>query len=294
MNGTSFRLGLGKYLNRNGVIVEIEERKPNDLIGVHFRDNTGRWYFENGKVSLFGDSPEDLVMEYRIVDHNNFFKALDKWRTEQAEKNKFSVEVGCVYRRENGVLSLITRSIENTGLFVDQYGVNYEPTGKEWTGRYIGFDLVEKIGFVGFEAASKLSPKLVSETPMTGERVQTIVSSVLIKQDTHNERAFTIETDESLYRAPEDYSAGITFPNWNLESLKEDIVVERSDTPKSIEEEMADYAAGEPIIQFSEPKCFLTTTDIQNLALYTDKIEQIANRVGLAVEIRLTLLEEGR
>lgn len=45
-------------------------------------------------------------------------------------------------------------------------------------------------------------------------------------------------------------------------------------------------------IQFSTPKSYLTTTDVQNIANYIDKIEQIVNRVGIGIEIKLEKLED--
>lgn len=44
-----------------------------------------------------------------------------------------------------------------------------------------------------------------------------------------------------------------------------------------------------PVVSFSEPKGYLSTVDLLKITDYVDKIERIANPVGLDVDVRLTL-----
>jgi hypothetical protein len=69
--------------------------------------------------------------------------------------------------------------------------------------------------------------------------------------------------------------------NWATKEESQLDLVEEVPTTPEVE------SVDEPVLSTTVPTPFLTTEDIHRIAQYTDKIEQIVNKVGLDLEIRL-------
>lgn len=277
-----------RYIDRDYNFVDIIGK----IDAKAYSADDGREYLSSG--SAVGVDYSSLVKEVGTIDLS------DKLEEIRLEDTALTLEVGKSYI--NGNKAIVTIESVNHGsplpLFIDKYGHSYSNRGVyNWSSSVrSNLDLVEEV-----------FPSIEDNTMDEGKRSPISLKVGYSYLNANGNTVNIVRYDCSVYHAAiVKYEGGVYYSDRDVPFSVDGLYCEALDSmrnrnipkqPDLISEigPMIDPIAvtgQRSTIQFSTPKSYLTATDVQNIANYVDKIEQIVNRVGLGIEIKLEKLED--
>lgn len=265
-----------RYIDRDYNFVNIIGEIDNKA----YSTDNGREYLSNG--SAVGVDYPSLVKEVGPID------LLGKLEEPMFKSTTLALGVGKSYINGNKTIVTIKSVSDNLpfSLFVDCYGNSYDSFGMyNWSSKVkTKLDLVEEV-FLSIEDSAMDKDERSSISLKVGYSYRNTNGNIvdIVKYD---DCIYYSYLGVPFYGDGSYCQTSNNLTNANIPK-QPDLISEIGPT--------IDPIAGtgqHSKIQFSTPKSYLTTTDVQNITNYIDKIEQIVNRVGLGIEIKLEKLED--